>query len=166
MSPPAGTPRSPDGSPRASRTRSRKRPSPGDTDVIGGRIVAQIIDLIIQFVQLLVVTFLLVAVFPPQTEGGVTGLMLFALLSLPLYGAILERYWHGQTVGKRFAGIAVVDRHGDPPTFGQAAVRNVPAIIVFSWVAIAVALASIAMTEHNQRVFDQFAETYVVRNWR
>lgn len=146
---------------------STAEPTRESTDVVGARIGAQIIDLILQFVQLLVVALLLAIVLAgpgdPQ-PGQARGLALLAMLTLPLYGGLLEGYWNGQTVGKRALGIAVVDRRGNKPTVGQALVRNLPAVILFSWVTSAVALAAIATSERNQRVFDDVAGTYVVRS--
>jgi uncharacterized RDD family membrane protein YckC len=146
---------------------SSVEPTRESTDVLGARIGAQIIDLIRQFVQLLVVVFVLVTVLArvddPQ-PGQAEGLTALAMLTLPLYGGLLEGYWNGQTVGKRVPGIAVVDSRGNEPTVGQAVVRNLPAVILFSWVTSAVALAAIATSERNQRVFDNVAGTYVVRS--
>jgi len=142
---------------------STVEPTRESTDVVGARIGAQVIDMILQVVQLLVVAFLLDMVLAPR-PGQAQALAGLAMLSLPLYGGLLEGYWNGQTVGKRALGIQVVDRRGNEPTVGQALVRNLPAVILFSWVTSAVALAAIATTETNQRVFDDVAGTYVVRS--
>lgn len=142
--------------------RSVDRPSRARTDVVGHRIVAQIVDLVVQFVQLLAVALLLAFLLQPRTESGVRAMVGRATLSLPLYGTILESRWRGQTIGKRVAGIAVVDGDGEHPSLRTAFVRNLPAVIVFSWATTAIALASIAMTERRQRLFDQVASTYVV----
>jgi uncharacterized RDD family membrane protein YckC len=56
----------------------------------------------------------------------------------------------------------VVDSQGKTPSLGAALLRNVPAVIVFSWLTTAVALGAIAMDDRNQRVFDDVAGTYVV----
>lgn len=155
----------PDGSwrDRMPDDRSTDRPGRGATEVVGSRIVAQIVDLIVLFVQLLVVAYLLALVLQPSTRSAVGGITALATLTLPLYGGILESHWRGQTVGKRFAGIAVVNGRGNPPSFRKALTRNLPAVVVFSWATTAVALASIAVTDRNQRLFDQVAGTYVVR---
>lgn len=132
------------------------------TDVVGDRIVAQIVDLIVQFVQLVVVAVLLAVLVRPGTEEGARALAFPAMLSLPLYGGLLEGYWNGQTVGKRMVGIRVVDDRGREPSVGQAILRNVPAIVLFSWLTTAVALALIAMDDRRQRLFDDVAGTFVV----
>ena len=139
------------------------KPNRDSTDVVGARVGAQVVDLILMFVQILVVGVGLAALARPETESAVRGYIGLGFLTLPLYGGLLEGFWGGQTVGKRLFGIRVVDRHGDEPSAGQAFVRNVPAVILFSWVTSAVALAAMAMDDRRQRVFDMVAGTYVVR---
>lgn len=141
-------------------SRSPQRSAPTDrpgrraTDVVGGRIGAQIIDVIAMTVQLVAVATLL---------GGGRGGFFLGLLTLPLYGGLLEGYWNGQTLGKKALGIKVVDARGGKVTVGQAAIRNLPAVIMPGWLVYLVALASMAMTDTRQRVFDQIAGTVVIR---
>lgn len=79
------------------------------------------------------------------------------------HGGLLEGYWNGQTVGKRLLGIEVVDGHGEAPSVGQAFARNLPAVVLFSWLTSAVALAAMAATDRRQRVFDVAPGTVDVR---
>lgn len=144
-------------------SRHSVKPNPAATDVVGARIGAQIIDLIIMFVQVMVIAIGLAFLVRPETEVDIRGFVGLAFLSLPLYGGLLEGFWNGQTVGKRMTGIRVVDRRSEEPTLWQALVRNAPAVILFSWLTTAVALAAIAMDDHHQRVFDAIAGTYVVK---
>ena len=129
------------------------RPSIHDTNVVGARIGAQVIDIVAMFVQLVIVATLL---------GGGRGGFFLALLTLPLYGGLLEGYWNGQTLGKAALGIKVVDEQGGEVTVAQALVRNFPAVAIPGWLAYLVALASMAMSDRRQRVFDRFAGTVVV----
>lgn len=139
------------------------RPDRGTTDVVGARIGAQVVDVILQFVRLLAVALALAALAgPTATEGEVRAIALLALLTLPLYGGLLEGLWNGQTVGKRLVDVRVVDRDGRTPSVGQALVRNVPAVVLFSWATTAVALAAIATDDRRQRLFDRPLGTYVV----
>ncbi|MFC7234443.1 RDD family protein [Halosegnis marinus] len=137
-------------------------PDRDTTDVVGARIAAQVVDTVALFVQLVAVTVLLGALVRPSTETGVEGLAFLALFTLPLYGGLLEGFWNGQTLGKRLLGIRVVDRRGRDPGVGAAFLRNVPAVVLFSWVTTAVALAAIATGDRRQRVFDGVAGTHVV----
>ncbi|PSQ01162.1 RDD family protein [Halobacteriales archaeon QS_4_70_19] len=137
------------------------KPTDRTTDVIGARVIAQTIDIVITFVWLIAgVGGLSALVGPP--EGGAAGYVLFSALTLPLYGGLLEAYWNGQTIGKRLTGVRVVDSYGSTPSFGSAALRNIPAVIVFGWLPALVGLAAIATDDRHQRLFDRVAETYVV----
>ena len=139
------------------------KPDRRATDVVGARIGAQIVDLVLMFGQVMVVALGLAFLTQPESEAAVEGFVGVAFLTLPLYGGLLEGYWNGQTVGKRMTGIKVVNRRGEEPSVGQAFGRNVPAVILFSWLTSAVALAAMAMDDHRQRVFDSIAGTYVVK---
>lgn len=132
------------------------------TNVVGDRIVAQLVDLVLMAVQAVVVGAVLALLFQPRSLESFRAIGLLGSLTLPLYGSLLEGYWNGQTVGKRVAGIKVVDERGHEPSIGQAVVRNLPAVVLFSWLTTVVALASIAISDRRQRVFDLAADTYVV----
>lgn len=134
------------------------RPSygPGDTDVVGERIVAQIVDMIAIFVLAFVVGVLAGVGF--QSEGAV--LVAFIAVTLA-YGTVLEGAT-GQTLGKMLTGIRVVDPTGDDVGYAQAFVRNIPALFG-GWLTWLVGVAAIAVDDQNQRLFDQFADTYVVK---
>lgn len=140
---------------------TRVQPTEGTTDVVGDRIIAQIIDIVITFGWLVAgVAGLAALAGPPEGDAG--GYVLLTAFTLPLYGGLLEAYWNGQTVGKRLIGVRVVDSYGSTPSFGAAALRNIPAVIVFGWLPALVGLAAIATDDRNQRLFDRIAETYVV----
>jgi len=143
-------------------TDDRVRPDERTTDVVGERIGAQVIDTVLLFVQLIAVTLLLAALVRPESRSAVNGLAALALFTLPLYGGLFEGLWNGQTPGKRLLDIKVVDRRGREPGLGKALGRNVPAVVLFSWVTTAVALAAIATSDRRQRLFDGVAGTYVV----
>lgn len=141
---------------------NRIRPDGDTTDVVGARIGAQVVDVILQFVQFLVVALALAALAgPPATESEIRGYASLAVLTLPLYGGLLEGLWNGQTVGGRLVDVRVVDREGRSPSVGQALDRTIPAVVLFSWVTTAVGLA--AADDRRQRLFDRPAGTYVVR---
>ncbi|MFB6207056.1 MAG: RDD family protein [Haloglomus sp.] len=143
-------------------SRTPVKPTNETTDVVGARIGAQVVDVIVMFLQLVVVAVALVALSNPGPGAEPEAYVLVAAFTLPFYGGVLESYWNGQTLGKRLTGVKVVDRSGEPPSLGAALLRNVPAVVVFSWLTTAVGLAAIAMDDRNQRVFDDVADTYVV----
>lgn len=145
----------------SNRASTRDPPRPGNTDVVGARIAAQIVDMIVMFGLLLVVLFGLFAALEPGPGAG-RALGFVAAIAVALgYGTVLEGGWNGQTVGKRMLDIKVVDRTGDEVGFPSAFVRNVPALFG-GWLTWLVGVAAIAVDDRNQRLFDQVAGTYVV----
>lgn len=78
-----------------------------------------------------------------------------------LYHVVLEGAW-GQTVGKRFLGVAVVRDGGEPCTYGAAAVRTAFRFVDVLPVAYLLGIASIAVSERNRRLGDAAANTLVV----
>lgn len=141
----------------SSRTGRRSSYGPGDTDVIGGRIVAQIIDLIVVFILTVVVGT--VVGIGLQSQAGIFLGVIVATLG---YGTVFEGST-GQTLGKMAMGIRVVDGSGGEIGYAEALVRNIPALFG-GWLTWIVGIAAIAIDDQNQRLFDQFAETYVVRS--
>ena len=57
-------------------------------------------------------------------ESGQTGVGFLFYLVVPLYSAILHRYWNGQTLGKRLLRIRVCGLIGQPITLGQSLGRS------------------------------------------
>lgn len=133
---------------------------PGDVDIVGARIVAQIIDLVVMFVLLVAA---IVAVATALGGGGSEGIWFLAFLAVGLgYGTALEGTY-GKTVGKMVTDVRVVGRSGQDISYGKAFIRNIPALFG-GWLTWLVGMAAIAMDDRNQRLFDQAAETYVVRD--
>lgn len=130
-------------------------PSPGDTEVIGARIAAQIVDICVIFIVVLIAILVAGAVL--QSRAAMFLLGVAALLG---YGTILEGAY-GRTLGKMALQIKVVDRTGDQIGYVEAFVRNIPALFG-GWVTWLVGMAAIAISDRNQRLFDLLAGTYVV----
>ena len=55
---------------------------------------------------------------------AVTAIGLLIVCALPCYSALLHRFWNGQTVGKRVAGIAVRNVDGTEIRLGQSMGRS------------------------------------------
>lgn len=135
-------------------------PRPEQTDVLGKRIGAVIIDGIVCFL-----TFVLLA---PIFFGG--GGPLFTLFLLPLgifvgYGLLLEGFWNGQTVGKKILGIRVVREDGGPIGVEESVVRNLGRFVdgLFYYL---VGIYFISRSEMRQRWGDRLAGTLVVETGR
>ncbi|WP_435116868.1 RDD family protein [Halolamina sp. C58] len=134
---------------------------PGDVNVVGGRIAAQLLDYAVMFLLLIVVVF--VGAAAAGSQGGAEATVFFGLLAVGLgYGTVLEGAY-GKTVGKMVTGIRVVDRRGTDIGYGKALVRNIPALFG-GWLTWLVGMAAIAIDDQNQRLFDGVAGTYVVRD--
>ena len=141
---------------------SRSSSAPGNVDVVGARIAAQIVDYVVMFVLLLLFVFVAAAAVG-GTGASAEAVAFFGLLVVGLgYGTILEGTY-GKTLGKMVTNIRVVDERGRDIGYGQAFVRNIPALFG-GWLTWLVGMAAIAIDDRNQRLFDQVAVTYVVKD--
>lgn len=159
---------------RPDRRTRQDRPSPGyprppdrdDTDVIGARIVAQVIDNVVMIVLFL--GFLIVSSGVDGVVGNEAGAGLSLLLTLAAFASVifyhffLEGYWDGYTVGKKLMGIKVVKETGEPCTYGSALLRNLLEIID-GFFYYAVGFVAMAASDKRQRIGDRAAGTVVVR---
>ncbi|MFB6204044.1 MAG: RDD family protein [Candidatus Nanohaloarchaea archaeon] len=145
-------------------------PERQDTDVIGSRVGAQIIDLLlIGFISFITIfIFAGIGAAAGGSESAIAGLftgigLLIATAALVGYSFILEAIWDGQTIGKRILGIKVVQEDGETLDTVSALIRNLPGVAAYSWIAYLVALLSMAASDRRQRLFDRLAGTVVVR---
>jgi uncharacterized RDD family membrane protein YckC len=146
-----------------------QQPERDDTDVIGKRIVAQIIDLLLIGMLSIAGLFLfaLLRIGAGGSEsalaGAMTGLgLMIAGLTPFAYNFVLEAFWDGYTVGKRLLGIKVVEEDGSKLSTSSAFIRSIPGVASFGWLAYLVALLSMATSDKRQRLFDRLAGTVVV----
>ncbi|MFB6132125.1 MAG: RDD family protein [Halanaeroarchaeum sp.] len=145
----------------------------GDTDVVGARALAQIVDALVTIVLFASLAGGLVLLL--AGPAAIRGAPLLAVLMVgspamvlagavaSLYPVVLEWRWDGQTVGKRVAGIRVVARDGGPIGPGSALSRNVFAAVDAAFFYL-VGLAAMATSPDRQRVGDRVAGTVVVRS--
>ena len=94
------------------------------------------------------------------------GLMVVVLSEFALgfaYGALLEGYWSGQTLGKRLFHLRVIDQSGLPLRPEQAWVRNLMRIFDMLPFAYLVGGVSVLSSPLLQRFGDRVAGTLVVR---
>ena len=137
--------------------------NPGE--VIGRRIGAALIDLLLMIVLFVALAF---AIGDTETSEGnftieLTGgpFVLYLLLNFGYYIALEAT--SGQTLGKRLVGIRVTKVDGSPPGWGGSAVRNVLRIVDGLCLYI-VGLVTMIATDKKQRVGDLAASTVVVRD--
>jgi uncharacterized RDD family membrane protein YckC len=141
-------------------------PERDDTDVIGARIGAQIVDTLIMifiFYGTLLVMGGMGAV-AGETAGSAMALMGFFVGGVAAigYAFLLEGFWDGQTVGKSLFGIKVVKEDGSECTLGASFLRNLFRIIdgIFYY---AVGFIFMASSDKRQRIGDRIAGTVVAR---
>ena len=145
-----------------------RTPDRDDTDVVGPRVVAQIIDSLI--VVVLAYVPMIVIGFAGAAGGGggsafasVGGLViLVGVLAALFYMFALEGVWDGRTVGKSVMGIKVVKENGGECTVGSSILRNLLEI-VDGFFYYAVGLVFMAMSDKRQRLGDRVAGTVVVK---
>lgn len=98
----------------------------------------------------------------PTAETPLLDGIVLALGVIVLYGYFF--YMEGRfstTFGKRVFGLRVVNRAGEPITWGQAFVRNVGRFVDL-WLFGIVGLLFAGFSRYRQRIGDRMARTYVV----
>lgn len=94
------------------------------------------------------------------------GVMVITLAEFAItfaYGALLEAYWNGQTVGKRLLHLRVVDESGFALRIEQAWMRNLMRVVDALPFAYLVGAISVVSSPVMQRFGDRVAGTLVIR---
>ena len=94
------------------------------------------------------------------------GVMMITLAEFAIgfaYGALLEGFWNGQTIGKRLFHLRVIDQAGLPLRIDQAWVRNLMRVFDALPFAYLVGGISVLSSPVMQRFGDRVAGTLVVR---
>ncbi len=129
-----------------------------EDDVIVSRVVAFIVDEIVQLIALFAIGVPLAVMF-----GSEAIIYLVALVVFVGYHVVFEGMG-GQTPGKRMLGVVVVDRRsGEPIGFGQSLLRNLLRI-VDGFFYYALGLVVMLASDRRQRIGDHVAGTVVVRS--
>jgi uncharacterized RDD family membrane protein YckC len=94
------------------------------------------------------------------------GMMVITLSEFAIgfaYGALLEGFWNGQTIGKRLFHLRVIDQSGLPLRIEQAWVRNLMRVVDALPLAYLVGGISVLCSPARQRFGDRVAGTLVIR---
>lgn len=141
---------------------------------LGSRFLAILADTLVQGFAygVLILVFVLIMTSAPKAVGGafthtgekwlVAGLVMFHFLLYWGYFALFEAFWNGQTPGKKFCKIRVIQQTGRQITFFEALTRNL--IRVIDMLPGFYLIGSIAMLSNrqHQRLGDLAAATLVV----
>ena len=130
---------------------------------IGSRVLAKLIDLVVQLIGLIAVSI--------AAGFSGTGSLPFILGAVGTFAVIFvypatEAIMNGQTLGKRVLSIRVITTDGGPIRFRHAAIRSLIGFVEFFVLLPGgpIALISALLTTRSQRVGDLVAETVVVRD--
>lgn len=133
---------------------------------LGSRMVAALIDAVVQFGFLLVAILLLALAGPSFDEAAGAALTLSLYLLVVLgYPVAMESLWGGRTLGKAAMGLRVVRDDGGPIRFRHALVRGLVGVVVerpgatFGIAAIVSSLAN----ARSKRLGDLAAGTIVIQ---
>ena len=138
---------------------------------IGSRFLALALDTLIQFAALLLLLFVVVALTllsgqEAFWQGGRTWALAVAILLwfALYYGyfAVFEAVWNGQTPGKRFTRLRVIQESGRPINVYQAMARNLLRIVDQLPGIYGVAIVACLLNRQNKRLGDYVAGTVVV----
>ncbi|MCA9577797.1 MAG: RDD family protein [Polyangiales bacterium] len=127
------------------------------------RAAAWLVDLVAMSVLLSVVG--IAVSFGGPALGAVAGVIMLVTSFVVLwwYGALLEWWLRGQTLGKRLFGLRVLQLSGLRITFPQAVIRNLVRMVDLLPVAYLVGGAAMVLDRHGRRLGDLAAGTIVVR---
>lgn len=144
-----------------------------ETAGVGSRLGAAFVDSLIQFVTviLIVIAAVWARSYLPNganwvkwldSVGSAILMLLIAVIWLS-YHFLFEWLWDGQTPGKRWNGLRVLQNDGMPAGMWPIAVRNLLRSIDFLPFGYAVGGATALLSSHNRRIGDLVAGTIVAR---
>lgn len=145
---------------------------------IGSRILAWLIDQVILYTALVLFSLAagylyfyalypwLIEVLPAGGQSiGAWSLAIYLLVTFALYNGyyiFFETYWQGQTPGKRYAEIRVVQDNGRPIGLREATLRSLLQPIDFAFFGIGAFL--VALSRSEKRLGDMVAGTLVIQD--
>lgn len=135
---------------------------------IGSRLVASVIDLVLQLIALWVIVYLDGVLAGGSDDAALTALVIaeFVLL-FGGYPAVCEWLTRGRTVGKLVLGLRVVRDDGGPIAARHALVRGLCSLVLekpglTGGITAAAGLITAIFNEHDKRIGDLLAGTFVL----
>ncbi|MFD8753432.1 RDD family protein [Kitasatospora sp. NPDC059577] len=134
------------------------------TAKLPSRALAIVLDLLVEFAALLVVTLLLsvalVGLDGAALAATMIGLMVFFLVAVPV---MVETFTNGRSLGKAALGLRVVRTDGGPVRFRHSLVRGLVGFFELIALSGSPAMITSAVNPDGKRLGDIFAGTVVVR---
>jgi uncharacterized RDD family membrane protein YckC len=127
------------------------------------RLYAMLLDVVIVLGTANGIGLLVYWIFAKAPGFGVMVITLAEFAIGFAYGALLEGFWNGQTIGKRLFHLRVIDQTGLPLRIEQAWVRNLMRVFDALPLAYLVGGISVMSSPLMQRFGDRVAGTLVVR---
>lgn len=125
---------------------------------LGQRIVAQLVDGVVMFAYIIIMSVLI-----NLAKINVTWIQVCLYLPVLFYHLLFEVFMNGQSIGKKQMNIKVVRLDGGPPTLGGYLLRWILRLLEVNVFSGAPAIISIALTKHGQRLGDLAAGTTVIK---
>lgn len=136
---------------------------------IGTRFQATVIDsLLIVLLQLIAIAIMLAAANLGElfeASGWFIGIFLMLMFVLYWgYYIVFELVWNGQTPGKRFIGLRVVDRNGVPVGLAASIIRNLVRIVDFFPIGYGLGVIVMFINKRGLRLGDMASGTLVIHD--
>jgi uncharacterized RDD family membrane protein YckC len=127
------------------------------------RLYAMLLDIVIVLAAVNGLGYLVYVIFAKAPGFAAMTITLAEFAIGFAYGALLEGFWNGQTIGKRLFHLRVIDQSGLPLRLEQAWIRNLMRTIDALPLAYLVGGSSALSSQIMQRFGDRVAGTLVVR---
>lgn len=135
-----------------------------DVAGIGTRFVAAVIDTAFFSILLFIAQRVYIGTDSNPSDLAYQIFFFFCIFTVLVYYIAFERFWNGQTPGKRLLGIRVVQEAGKPLTFTGSLIRNLLRLIDFVPAYYSTGLLTMLIDKRARRLGDLAASTFVVRD--
>lgn len=129
---------------------------------LGKRILAFIIDALVLFAYIIILTFTVYRAISVLDGDNNIGAYELSMIPIFIYSLIMHIIFNGRTVGKFIMGIKVVKEDGSPARWSDFIVRWIVRLVDLWLFMFTVGTVSILLTDKQQRLGDMMAKTIVI----
>ncbi|WP_167341616.1 RDD family protein [Nonlabens sp. SY33080] len=129
---------------------------------LGKRILAFIIDALVLFAYIIILTFTVYRAISVLDGDNDIGAYELSMIPIFIYSVIMHIIFNGRTVGKFIMGIKVVKEDGSPARWSDFIVRWIVRLVDLWLFMFTVGTVSILLTDKQQRLGDMMAKTIVI----